>query len=82
MTSEQKPADKKPAKSRRVDLTVGPVHTHLIRMALPMVIGLMASMSFTFVDLFYIGMLGTDELAAMGFVTRMVMIIISASIGL
>jgi putative MATE family efflux protein len=82
MASEQKTADKKPAKSRRVDLTVGPVHKHLIRMAIPMIIGLMASMSFTFVDLFYIGRLGTDELAAMGFVTRMIMIIISASIGL
>lgn len=69
-------------KSPRVDLTVGPVHQHLIRMAIPMIIGLSASMSFTFVDLFYIGMLGTDELAAMGFVTRMIMIIISASIGL
>ena len=68
--------------SPRVDLTVGPVHKHLIRMGLPMIIGLTASMSFTFVDLFYIGMLGTDELAAMGFITRMVMIIISASIGL
>ncbi len=68
--------------SPRVDLTVGPVHKHLIRMALPMILGLSASMSFTFVDLFYIGMLGTDELAAMGFVTRMIMIVISASIGL
>lgn len=68
--------------SPRVDLTVGPVHKHLIRMALPMILGLTASMSFTFVDLFYIGMLGTDELAAMGFITRMIMIIISASIGL
>ncbi|MBT7581336.1 MAG: MATE family efflux transporter, partial [Kordiimonadaceae bacterium] len=68
--------------SPRVDLTVGPVHKHLIRMALPMILGLSASMSFTFVDLFYIGMLGTDELAAMGFITRMIMIIISASIGL
>ncbi|HRW31126.1 MAG TPA: MATE family efflux transporter, partial [Emcibacteraceae bacterium] len=68
--------------SPRVDLTTGPVHKHLIRMALPMVIGLMANMSFTFVDLFYIGMLGTDELAAMGFISRMAMIVISASIGL
>ncbi|MCP5381497.1 MAG: MATE family efflux transporter, partial [Kordiimonadaceae bacterium] len=68
--------------SPRVDLTTGPVHKHLIRMALPMVIGLMANMSFTFVDLFYIGKLGTDELAAMGFISRMAMIVISASIGL
>ena len=68
--------------SPRVDLTIGPVHGHLVRMALPMVMGLMANMSFTFVDLYYIGKLGTEELAAMGFIVRMVMIIISASIGL
>ena len=72
----------KEKQSPRVDLTVGPVHHHLIRMALPMALGLLASMSFTFVDLYYIGMLGKDELAAMGFIVRMVMIIISASIGL
>lgn len=69
-------------KSRRIDLTEGSVHKHLYRMALPMVIGLSASMSFSFVDSYFIGMLGKDELAAMGFVTRMIMIIISASIGL
>ncbi len=70
------------SKSHRIDLTEGPVHKHLYRMALPMIIGLTASMSFTFVDSYFIGKLGVDQLAAMGFVTRMVMIIISASIGL
>ena len=68
--------------SPQIDLTVGPVHKHLIRMALPMILGLLASMSFSFVDLYFIGKLGTNELAAMGFVTRMVMIIFSATIGI
>ena len=69
-------------KSPRVDLTTGSVHKHLIRMALPMVIGLTASMSFTFVDSFFIAKLGTNEVAAMGFITRVAMVIISLSIGL
>ncbi|MDG1707893.1 MAG: MATE family efflux transporter, partial [Emcibacteraceae bacterium] len=74
--------EKNPVKSRRVDLTQGPVNKHLIRMAMPMIIGLTASMSFTFVDSFFIARLGTDEVAAMGFVSRMVMIIFSLAIGL
>ena len=66
-----------PVKSRRVDLTQGSVNKHLIRMAMPMIIGLTASMSYTFVDSYFIARLGTDEVAAMGFVSRMVMIIFS-----
>ena len=66
-----------PKKSPRVDLTTGPVHKHLLRMALPMVIGLTASMSFTFVDSYFIAKLGTNEVAAMGFITRVAMVIVS-----
>ncbi|MBL4601168.1 MAG: MATE family efflux transporter [Emcibacteraceae bacterium] len=66
----------------RIDLTTGSVHRHLIRMALPMIFGLTASMSFSFVDLYFIGTLGDDSLAAMGFVARVIMIIFSATIGL
>lgn len=68
--------------SPQFDLTVGPVHEHLIRMALPMVLGLIASMSFSFVDLYFIGKLGDEQLAAMGFISRLIMIIFSATIGL
>ncbi len=79
MATVEKPQKRK---SPRVDLTTGPVHKHLIRMALPMIIGLTASMSFTFVDSFFIARLGTDEIAAMGYVTRIAFVIISMSIGL
>lgn len=68
--------------SPRTDLTIGPVHRHLIRMAWPMILGFAASMSFSFVDLYFIGMLGDEGLAAMGFVSRVIMIIFSAAIGL
>ncbi|MBL4601222.1 MAG: MATE family efflux transporter [Emcibacteraceae bacterium] len=69
-------------KSPRIDLTTGSVQGHLIRMALPMAIGLTATMSFTFVDSYFIGKLGSEELAAMGFIARVAMIVISLSIGL
>lgn len=47
-----------------------------------MIIGLTATMSFTFVDSYFIAKLGTDEVAAMGYITRIAMVIISLSIGL
>lgn len=68
--------------SPHVDLTEGPVHKHLIRMALPMMVGITASMGFILADTYFIGQLGPDELAAMGFIGPIVMIIVSASIGL
>jgi len=68
--------------SPRVDLTQGPVHTHLIRMALPMMVGIAASMGFILADTYFIGMLGPDELAAIGFVGPIAMVIVAASIGL
>lgn len=69
-------------KNPRVDLTQGAIHKHLIRMALPMMIGIAASMGFILADTFFIGMLGPDELAAIGFVGPIAMVIVAASIGL
>lgn len=51
-------------------------------MALPMMVGISASMGFVLADTFFIGKLGSGELAAMGFVGPIAMIIVSASIGL
>ncbi|PCI49255.1 MAG: MATE family efflux transporter [Alphaproteobacteria bacterium] len=68
-------------KSPNVNLTEGPVHKHLIRMALPMMVGITASMGFILADTYFIGQLGPEELAAMGFVGPIAMIIVAASIG-
>ncbi len=51
-------------------------------MALPMMVGITASMGFLLADTYFIGKLGPEELAAMGFIGPIVMIIVSASIGL
>ncbi|WP_417319368.1 MATE family efflux transporter [Emcibacter sp.] len=64
------------------DLTTGAIPRHLYNMTMPLVVGLLANMAFGLVDLYFVGMLGDDELAAMGYVTSVTMLLISASIGL
>lgn len=63
-------------------LTEGPVHMHLRDMALPMVWGLLATMSFNAVDTLFVAQLGDNPLAAMSFTFPVVMVITSIAIGL
>ena len=49
------------------DLTQGPVGSHLTRMTIPMTWGLMSVMAVQLVDAYFVGQLGTDSLAAVGF---------------
>ncbi|MCU4676486.1 MATE family efflux transporter [Catenovulum sp. 2E275] len=51
-------------------------------MTIPMVIGMIALMSFNLVDTFFIGLLGTDELAAVSFTFPITFTLISLTIGL
>jgi len=55
-------------KQNKRDLTQGPITGHIIRLSLPMVIGLFAVISLGVVDTIWVSMLGTHELAAMGFI--------------
>lgn len=70
------------APSLQATLTEGSVAAHLRNMAAPMVIGLLAMMSFNAVDTFFVGQLGADPLAAMSFTFPVVMIYSSIAIGL
>lgn len=63
-------------------LTQGSVAGHLRRMAMPMVWGLLATMSFNAVDTFFVARLGEAPLAAMGFVFPVIMVVTSIAIGL
>lgn len=63
-------------------LTQGAVAKTLRDMAAPMVIGLLAMMSFNAVDTFFVGQLGDDALAAMSFTFPVVMVYTSLAIGL
>lgn len=51
-------------------------------MSMPMVWGLLATMSFNAVDTYFVSLLGDDALAAMGFTFPVVMIVTSLAIGL
>ena len=73
---------KKTSPHMRTDLTSGPVRRHLIVMSLPMMVGLFFTMGFNLVDTYFVAQLGTAQLAAMSFTFPVVMLILSASIGL
>lgn len=64
------------------DLTAGPVQDHLIRLSVPMIWGILSIVSFQLVDTFYISLLGTHQLAAIGFTFPVTMTIFSLIIGL
>lgn len=66
----------------RVKLTEGPVAPMLIRLAAPMFVAMAAMMGFNLVDTFFIGRLGTEQLAAMGFTIAVVMAVSSLNMGI
>ncbi len=55
------------SKIQKRDLTKGPIFGHVIRIALPMVIGIGSIISFSLADSYFIGQLGATELAAIGY---------------
>ena len=63
-------------------LTEGPIGKQLTNMALPMAIGILATMSFNVVDTFFVSSLGCGALAALSFTFPVVMLLVSLSIGL
>jgi putative MATE family efflux protein len=63
------------------DLTQGPVLKHLVRLSVPMIWGIMATISFQLVDVFYISLLGTQPLAAISFTFPLTMVIFSFLMG-
>lgn len=67
---------------RGAKLTEGPVGGHLIRMTVPMLIGIFATMSFNLADTFFVARLGATELAAISFTFPVVSVLVSIAIGL
>jgi putative MATE family efflux protein len=63
-------------------LTQGPVGRQLIRLTLPMVWGVFAIIAFNLVDTYFVGQLGTAQLAAMSFTFPVVMTLGSLAMGL
>jgi putative MATE family efflux protein len=64
------------------DLTTGPVAGHLTRLGFPMVLGILAALSVSLVDTYFVGQLGEDPLTAISFTFPVVLTIMSLAIGL
>ncbi len=63
-------------------LTQGPVGRHLVGMTLPVLVGIFMMMLQGFVDAYFLGRVGDRELAALGFVFPVLMVVSSVAIGL
>ncbi|NET10060.1 MAG: MATE family efflux transporter [Merismopedia sp. SIO2A8] len=63
-------------------LTQGPVGPTLTKLTLPMVWGIFALIAFNVADTYFVGQLGTNELAAMSFTFPVVMTLGSLALGL
>ena len=66
----------------KAKLLQGPVGKTLISLSIPVAFGIMAIILFTVVDTFYIGQLGAEPLAAMGFTFPISYIVMSIAMGL
>lgn len=64
------------------DLTQGDIARHLIILTLPMIFGVLSIKIFNLVDTFFVGQIGTQELAAISFTFPIVLIFGNFSIGL
>lgn len=62
-------------------LTKGPIVKTLADLTLPMMIGLLGLVSFNLIDMFFVGKLGSAELAALSFTFPVVMVIGSLALG-
>ncbi len=69
-------------KSRKPSLTTGNVPSTLLKLTIPMLAGIGGMILFNLVDTIFIGMLGTEELAAVSFTFPVVIVIGSIAGGL
>ena len=66
----------------KATLTEGPIGKALSSLALPMSLGIVFMILLNLVDTYFVGRLGTRELAAMSFSFPVIMLVISVSMGL
>ena len=64
------------------DLTTGSIPATLMRLTLPMMLGIISMVAFNLIDTFFIGQLGEQELAALTFTFPVIMVIFSIIQGL
>ena len=69
-------------KATRATLTEGEIRSALVGLALPMAFGIVFLIALNLVDTYYVGRLGTDELAAISFTFPVIMLVMSATMGI
>ncbi len=69
-------------RTRTARLVEGPIGATLRRMTIPMVLGIVAMVLFTLVDTFFVSLLGTDPLAALGFTFPVTLVTSHLAMGL
>lgn len=67
---------------QKASLAEGPIAPRLVRLTIPMIFGLIGMVAFNLVDAFYVGQLGTEELAALSFTFPVVMVLGAIGMGL
>lgn len=68
-------------KNNKARLIEGPVGPTLIRLVVPMIWGVMAVMSQSIVDAYFVGQLGTEELAAIAYILPIAFFVTSMTLG-
>ncbi len=73
---------KKSVSKNQLNLLQDPVEPTLKRMTIPMIYGMILLMTFNLIDTFFVGLLGTQPLAAISFTYPITFTVISLTIGL
>ncbi|MFC2165559.1 MATE family efflux transporter [Acidobacteriota bacterium] len=69
-------------KSKRAILVEGPIGRILFKLTVPMIFGVLGMVAFNLVDTFFVGKLGTMELAALSFTFPVIFAIASLALGI
>lgn len=64
------------------DLTQGDIKKHLVRLTGPMIFGILGVTMFNLVDTYFVGLLGTNELAALSFTFPIILTFSSLTLGI
>lgn len=70
------------ANSTKAKLTEGPIAPMLIRLTIPMILGVFSMVSFNLIDTYFVGRIGTNQLAALSFTLPVVMVLNAIGMGL
>jgi len=81
-TQDEAPLPETTTKKSSRDLTKGPVQRHLVKLTVPMIWGIVAALSISLADAYFLAQLGTDHLAAISFTFPVVFTFTTLAIGL